>query len=140
MRLAGGAAVATFRRQVHAAIQQLRRAGGQQLRALTRQIDVLNEERRALLAEFGTAPGSRGAGARRGRRAAATRGAPGRRVDWHSVFMQLPEEGAFAASDLRVLVPGVEPRTLSRHLARWVEERKLRRTGANRGRRYFKGT
>jgi hypothetical protein len=53
--------------------------------------------------------------------------------------MQLPEEGAFAASDLRVLVPGVEPRTLSRHLARWVEERKLRRTGANRGRRYFKG-
>jgi hypothetical protein len=137
-RRTGGVALAAFRRQVHAVMQQLQRAGRQQLRAIDRQIEALNEERRDLLAEIGPATDSRGAGAPPAGRATATRGGRRGRKNWQRVFTQLPAEKAFKASDLRALVPGVEPRTISRHLARWVEEKKLRRTGAKRGTRYLK--
>ena len=81
--------------------------------------------------------GGRGRG-RRGRASASTRGGRrGRRsrVDWSKVFSQLPR-GSFKASDVRKIIPGVAPGTLSQRLTGWVHEKKLKRTGSRRGTRY----
>jgi hypothetical protein len=112
---------------------RLRRAGMQQVRALERQIDKLNQQRQALLSELGVAIGGSGSGARRGR-SGGKRGARSR-VDWDQVFAKLPKT-SFKASDVRALVPNVAAGTLSQRLTGWVEEKKLKRTGTRRGTRY----
>lgn len=113
---------------------RLRRAGMQQVRAIERQIDRLNQQRQDLLAELGVA-----AGGTRGRRGAGRRsaGGSGKRVDWDAVFAKLPKT-SFKASDVRALVPGVAAGTLSQRLTGWVNEKKLKRTGTRRGTRYVR--
>jgi hypothetical protein len=129
-----------LRRQARTAMQKLQRAGQRQLTAIERQIDKLNTQRQLILEEVAAAVGggSRG-GARRGRTAGATRGRRGRRsrVDWDKVYSQLPK-GSFRASDVRKIVSGVAPGTLSQRLTGWVNEKKLKRTGSRRGTRYTK--
>jgi hypothetical protein len=113
---------------------RLRRAGMQQVRALERQIDRLNQQRQDLLAELGLGSGSGAGSSRRGRGRAGGRGGR-RRVDWDQVFAKLPKT-SFKASDVRALVPGIAAGTLSQRLTGWVEEKKLKRTGTRRGTRY----
>ena len=113
---------------------RLRRVGMQQVRALERQIEKLNAQRQALLNELGASLG--GSGARRGRRAAGGR-AGGGRVNWDDVFAKL-RKTSFKASDVRAIVPGVAPGTLSQRLTGWVKEKKLKRTGTRRGTRYVR--
>jgi hypothetical protein len=112
---------------------RLRRAGMQQVRALERQIDRLNQQRQDLLAELGLGGSASGGGRRGGGRTAGRGGRS--RVDWEQVFARLPKN-SFKASDVRALVPGVAPGTLSQRLTAWVEEKKLKRTGTRRGTRY----
>lgn len=113
---------------------RLRRAGMQQVRTIERQIDRLNQQRQALLAEIGGAVGA-GTGRRGpGRRAS---GAGRKRVDWDGIFAKLPKT-SFKASDVRALVPGVAAGTLSQRLTGWVNEKKLKRTGTRRGTRYVR--
>jgi hypothetical protein len=114
-------------------MSRLQRAGMQQVRALERQIEKLNAQRQALLSELGASLGS-SAGTRRGRPAGGGRGG---RVDWDEVFTKLPKT-SFKASDVRAIVPGVAPGTLSQRLTGWVKEKKLKRTGTRRGTRYVR--
>lgn len=116
---------------------RLRRAGMQQVRAIERQIEKLNQQREELLSEIGAAIGAAAGGRRgRGRRA----GAGGRsRIDWDQVFGKLPKT-SFKASDVRALVPGVAAGTLSQRLTGWVNEKKLKRTGTRRGTRYVRAS
>ena len=131
----GSGALAVLRRRAEAMMGRLRRAGMQQVRALERQIAKLNTQRQALLSELGATLGG-SAGTRRGR--AAGRGRGGRsRVDWDQVFAKLPKT-SFRASDVRAIVPGVAPGTLSQRLTGWVKEKKLKRTGTRRGTRYVR--
>jgi hypothetical protein len=53
------------------------------------------------------------------------------------VFAKLPKT-SFKASDVRAIVPGVAPGTLSQRLTGWVKEKKLKRTGTRRGTRYVR--
>jgi hypothetical protein len=120
-------------------MRRLQHAGQQQINAIERQIETLARQRRALLNEMGAAfgGGRRPTAARRGRPAQARPGRRGRRarVDWNSVFSRLPK-GSFRASDVRKIVPGIAPGTLSQRLTGWVTEKKLKRTGSRRGTRY----
>ena len=113
---------------------RLRRAGMQQVRALERQIEKLDTQRQELLSELGASLGGK---ARRGRPAGSGRGSRSR-VDWDQVFAKLPKT-SFRASDVRAIVPGVAPGTLSQRLTGWVKEKKLKRTGTRRGTRYVRG-
>ena len=112
---------------------RLRRAGMQQVRAIERQIDRLNQQRQDLLAELGMASGGSGGPRGGGRRGAGSR----KRVDWDAVFAKLPKT-SFKASDVRAMVPGVAAGTLSQRLTGWVNEKKLKRTGTRRGTRYVR--
>ncbi len=117
---------------------RLRRAGMQQVRAIERQIDKLNQQRQELLSELGMAISGGARGARRG--AGRRAGGGGRsRVDWNQVFAKLPKT-SFKASDVRALVPGVAAGTLSQRLTGWVNEKKLKRTGTRRGTRYVRAS
>jgi hypothetical protein len=109
--------------------------GWQRIGAIEKQIDKLNRQRQALVDELSAVVrgvtgsgrgGGKGAGRRGGRRA---------RVDWTKIYAKLPK-GSFQASDVRRLVAGVAPGTLSQRLTAWVKEKKLRRTGSRRGTRY----
>ncbi len=111
---------------------RLRRAGMQQVRALERQIERLNQQRQALLSELGSSLGVGGGGRRRGQ---AGRGGRRSRIDWNQVFTKLPKT-SFKASDVRALVPNVAAGTLSQRLTGWVNEKKLKRSGSRRGTRY----
>ena len=112
---------------------RLRRAGMQQVRGIERQIEKLNQQRQAILAELGiTGGGSRG---RRGR--SGSRGGQRGKVDWDQLFAKLPKT-SFKASDVRAMVPNVAPGTLSQRLTGWVKEKKLKRTGSRRGTRYVR--
>ncbi len=113
---------------------RVRKAGMQQVRALERQIERLNEQRQQLLADIGASLGGGGKAGRGGRARGAGRGQRSR-VDWDQVFTKLPKT-SFKASDVRALVPGVAAGTLSQRLTGWVEEKKLKRTGTRRGTRY----
>ena len=113
---------------------RLRRAGMQQVRAIERQIDKLNQQRQALLSELGLGGAGGGSGRRRGRGGGGGRGGRSR-VDWDQVFAKLPKT-SFKASDVRAIVPSVAPGTLSQRLTGWVQEKKLKRTGTRRGTRY----
>lgn len=126
--------LAVLRRRAEAMMGRLRRAGMQQVRAIERQIDRLNQQRQDLLAELGAAVGGTS-----GRRGAGRRAAGGsrKRVDWDAVFAKLPKT-SFKASDVRALVPGVAAGTLSQRLTGWVNEKKLKRTGTRRGTRYVR--
>lgn len=115
---------------------RLRRAGMQQVRALERQIDRLNKQRQALLAEIGEAVGAGAARRGSGRR---TTGGTQKRIDWDGIFAKLPKT-SFKASDVRALVPGVAAGTLSQRLTGWVNEKKLKRTGTRRGTRYVRAS
>lgn len=106
----------------------------QQVRAIERQIDRLNQQRQALLAEIGEAVGAKGGRPGPSRRGG---GAGRNRVDWNEVFTKLPKT-SFKASDVRALVPGVAAGTLSQRLTGWVNEKKLKRTGTRRGTRYVR--
>lgn len=117
-------------------MSRLRRAGMQQVRALERQIDKLNAQRQALLAELGIGTGGGGSATRRGRGGKGGRGQRSR-VDWNQVFAKLPKT-SFKASDVRAMVPNVAPGTLSQRLTGWVKEKKLKRTGSRRGTRYVR--
>src|SRR5690349_3574419 len=130
-RGAASGTLATLRRKAEAMMGRLRRAGMQQVRALERQIERLNQQRQAILAELGITGG--GGGGRRG----GGRGRGGQRgkVDWDQLFAKLPKT-SFKASDVRAMVPGVAAGTLSQRLTGWVEEKKLKRTGTRRGTRY----
>jgi hypothetical protein len=128
-------ALGDLRRQAQTVIKRLHRVGWQRIGAIEKQIDKLNRQRQALVDELGavvrgvTGSGrgaAKGAGRRGGRRA---------RVDWTKVYAKLPK-GSFQASDVRRLVAGVAPGTLSQRLTAWVKEKKLRRTGSRRGTRY----
>jgi hypothetical protein len=112
---------------------RLRRAGMQQIRAIERQIERLNQQRQAILAELGITGG--GGGGRRGR--GGGRGGQRGKVDWDQVFAKLPKT-SFKASDVRAMVPNVAPGTLSQRLTGWVKEKKLKRTGSRRGTRYVR--
>ena len=125
---------AILRRRAEAMMGRVRKAGMQQVRALERQIERLNEQRQQLLADIGLSGGNGGSGAKRGRGRAAERGRRSR-VDWDQVFTKLPKT-SFKASDVRALAPGVAAGTLSQRLTGWVEEKKLKRTGSRRGTRY----
>ncbi|MEO6029143.1 MAG: hypothetical protein ABIR79_19965 [Candidatus Binatia bacterium] len=127
--------MAILRRRAEAMMGRLRRAGMQQVRALERQIEKLNTQRQELLSELGASLG--GKGARRGRPPGGGRGSRSR-VDWDQVFAKLPKT-SFRASDVRAIVPGVAPGTLSQRLTGWVKEKKLKRTGTRRGTRYVRG-
>jgi hypothetical protein len=120
-------------------MKRLQRAGQQQINTIERQIKKLNKQRQALLNEIGTAIGGGRSAAQRGRLASAQPGRGGRRtrVDWSSIFGRLPK-GSFRASDVRKMVPGIAPGTLSQRLTGWVKEKKLKRTGSRRGTRYTK--
>ncbi|MCC6847779.1 MAG: hypothetical protein IT294_04710 [Deltaproteobacteria bacterium] len=115
---------------------RIRRTGMQQVRAIERQIDRLNQQRQALLAEIGEAVGIGAARQGGGRR--TTAGAR-KRVDWDAIFAKLPKT-SFKASDVRALVPGVAAGTLSQRLTGWVNEKKLKRTGSRRGTRYVRAS
>lgn len=128
-----GGTFAILRRRAEAMMGRVRKAGMQQVRALERQIERLNEQRQALLADIGLGGGS-GSGAKRGRGRATDRGRRSR-VDWDQVFAKLPKT-SFKASDVRALAPGVAAGTLSQRLTGWVGEKKLKRTGSRRGTRY----
>jgi hypothetical protein len=126
--------LAVLRRRAEAMMGRLRRAGMQQVRALERQIDRLNQQRQELLSELGVAISGGGAKTRRaGRRAAGGRS----RVDWNDVFAKLPKT-SFKASDVRAIVPNVAAGTLSQRLTGWVKEKKLKRSGTRRGTRYVR--
>jgi hypothetical protein len=129
-----GGTFANLRRRAEAMMGRVRKAGMQQVRALERQIEHLNEQRQQLLADIGLSIGGAGSGAKRGRGRSAGRGRRSR-VDWDQVFAKLPKT-SFKASDVRALVPGVAAGTLSQRLTGWVEEKKLKRTGSRRGTRY----
>ncbi len=123
-------------------MKRLRRAGQRQISAIETQIHRLNKQRQQLMEELtGGGSSGGGGGGRRGRPSAAS--APGgrrgrrSRVDWDKVFSQLPR-GSFKASDVRKIVSGVAPGTLSQRLTGWVHEKKLKRTGSRRGTRYTK--
>ena len=123
-------------------MKRLQRAGKRQLSAIENQINKLNKQRQKLVEELSDAvSGATGRRGRGGARAAgATRGGRrGRRsrVDWDKVYSQLPK-GSFKASDVRKIVSGVAPGTLSQRLTGWVNEKKLKRTGSRRGTRYTK--
>jgi hypothetical protein len=124
--------LAVLRRRAEAMMGRLRRAGMQQIRALERQIERLNHQREALLAELGIALGG-GVRRGRGRRAGGGRS----RINWDQVFAKLPRT-SFKASDVRAIVPGVAAGTLSQRLTGWVNEKKLKRTGTRRGTRYVR--
>ncbi|OQY65390.1 MAG: hypothetical protein B6D46_13835 [Polyangiaceae bacterium UTPRO1] len=128
--------MAVLRRRAEAMMGRLRRAGMQQVRAIERQIDRLNQQRQALLAEI---DGAAGAGS--GRRGPGRRedGSRRGRVDWDEVFAKLPKT-SFKASDVRVLAPGIAAGTLSQRLTGWVNEKKLKRTGTRRGTRYIRAS
>lgn len=115
---------------------RLRKAGMQQVRAIERQIDRLNQQRQALLAEIGEAVGAGSSRRGAGRRPA---GGSRKRVDWDHVFAKLPKT-SFKASDVRAIVPGVAAGTLSQRLTGWVNEKKLKRTGTRRGTRYVRAS
>jgi hypothetical protein len=115
---------------------RLRRAGMQQVRAIERQIDRLNQQRQELLSELGMAI-SGGGGTRRGGRRAAGGGRG--RVNWDDVFAKLPKT-SFKASDVRAIAPNVAAGTLSQRLTGWVKEKKLKRTGTRRGTRYVRAS
>jgi hypothetical protein len=129
-------ALAVLRRRAEAMMGRLRRAGMQQVRALERQIEKLDTQRQELLSELGASLGG-GKGGRRGRPTGSGRGSRSR-VDWDQVFAKLPKT-SFRASDVRAIVPGVAPGTLSQRLTGWVKEKKLKRTGTRRGTRYVRG-
>ena len=131
-RGAASGTLATLRRKAEAMMGRLRRAGMQQVRTIERQIERLNQQRQAILAELGI---SGGGGARRGR--AAGRGGQRGKVDWDQLFAKLPKT-SFKASDVRAMVPNVAPGTLSQRLTGWVKEKKLKRTGSRRGTRYVR--
>ncbi len=122
-------------------MKRLQRAGQRQLSAIESQINKLNKQRQKLVEELTAAVGGGGRrGGGRGRAAGAARGGRrGRRsrVDWDKVYSQLPK-GSFKASDVRKIVSGVAPGTLSQRLTGWVNEKKLKRTGSRRGTRYTK--
>jgi len=125
-----------LRKEAATVIRRLQRAGRAQLHAIEREIAQLNTRREALLRELNaTLTGGRGASAR-GRRGRS--GIVGRplRIDWAQVYTRLPKQGTFGASDVKKLIPGVAPGTLSQRLTGWVREKKLRRTGSRRGTRY----
>lgn len=113
---------------------RVRKAGMQQVRAIERQIERLNEQRQQLLSDIGASLTGGGKSGRGGRARGAGRGRRSR-VDWDQVFAKLPKT-SFKASDVRALVPGVAAGTLSQRLTGWVEEKKLKRTGTRRGTRY----
>jgi len=113
---------------------RLRRAGMQQVRAIERQIERLNQQRQDLLSELSVAIS--GGAARRGKGRRAGSGSR-KRVDWNQVFAKLPKT-SFKASDVRAIVPGVAAGTLSQRLTGWVNEKKLKRTGTRRGTRYVR--
>jgi hypothetical protein len=125
---------ATLRRRAEAMMGRVRKAGMQQVRALERQIERLNEQRQALLADIGISLGGGGGRAKRGGGRSGARGRRSR-VDWDQVFTKLPKT-SFKASDVRALAPGVAAGTLSQRLTAWVGEKKLKRTGTRRGTRY----
>ncbi len=122
-------------------MKRLQRAGRRQITAIESQINRLNKQRQTLLEELTSAiGGGRRSAGRRGRPSGtATRQRRGRRsrVDWDKVYTQLPK-GSFKASDVRKIVAGVAPGTLSQRLTGWVNEKKLKRTGSRRGTRYTK--
>jgi len=135
VRSRGGASgtLATLRRKAEAMMGRLRRAGMQQVRTLERQIEKLNQQRQAILSELGIGAGR--AGGARGR--SGGRGGRRGKVDWDQLFAKLPKT-SFKASDVRAMVPGVAPGTLSQRLTGWVKEKKLKRTGSRRGTRYVR--
>jgi hypothetical protein len=106
----------------------------QQVRALERQIEKLNQQRQDILAELGLGGGRSGA---RAGRTGARRGGQRGKVDWDQLFAKLPKT-SFRASDVRAMVPHVAPGTLSQRLTGWVKEKKLKRTGSRRGTRYVR--
>jgi hypothetical protein len=124
-------------------MKRLQRAGRRQLTAIEKEINRLNARRHALVTEINAALGGAVAGVSARARAVTGGGRPrgrrGRRarIDWDSVFARLPK-GRFSAGDVRKIVAGVAPGTLSQRLTGWVKEKKLRRTGSRRGTRYTK--
>ena len=124
--------LAALRRRAEAMMGRLRRAGMQQVRAIERQIDKLNHQRKVLLSELGIGLG--GGSGSRGRGGGTGRGGRNR-VDWDQVFAKLPKT-SFRASDVRAIIPNIAPGTLSQRLTGWVQEKKLKRTGTRRGTRY----
>ena len=120
-------------------MKRLQRAGERQLTAIETQISRLNKQRQTLMDELTGAVSGRGGRRGRGAASAARTGRRGRRsrVDWEKVYSQLPK-GSFKASDVRKIVAGVAPGTLSQRLTGWVNEKKLKRTGSRRGTRYTK--
>ena len=133
-RSSASGTLAVLRRRAEAMMGRLRRAGMQQVRAIERQIDRLNQQRQDLLSELGAAIS--GGAARRGKGRRAASGSR-KRVDWDQVFAKLPKT-SFKASDVRAIVPGVAAGTLSQRLTGWVNEKKLKRTGTRRGTRYVR--
>jgi hypothetical protein len=120
----------SLRRRAEAMLAQVRRAGMREVRNIEKQMAKLRRERQGLLSELGirSDEGKRPNSAPKG-------ASPRRRVDWERVFPKLPK-GTFKAGDLKAIVPGVASGTVSLRLARWVKEKKLRRSGTRRGTRY----
>lgn len=122
-------ALGLLKRRAETAMNQLRRVGMREARALEKRIATLSEERDKLLAEIGVAFGRRpSATSRRGRRS---------EVDWEKIFAKLPKT-SFRASDVKKMVPQIAGGTLSQRLTKWVKEKKLKRSGTRRGTRYVR--
>jgi hypothetical protein len=132
-RGAASGTLATLRRKAEAMMGRVRRAGMQQVRALERQMEKLNQQRQELMSELGLGGGRAGSGQGRTGRRGGQRG----KVDWDQLFAKLPKT-SFKASDVRAMVPHVAPGTLSQRLTGWVKEKKLKRTGSRRGTRYVR--
>lgn len=122
-------ALTLLRRRADAAMAQLRRVGMREARALEKRIAMLGEERDRLLSEIAVVLG--------GKRTARSRGSRRSQVDWSKVFAKLPKT-SFQASDVKAIVPHVAGGTLSLRLTRWVQEKKLKRSGNRRGTRYVR--
>jgi len=124
--------LATLRRRAQGMMDQVRRMGMQQVRALEQQIHRLDQRRQALLAEIGIGTAPKG---RRTRTAVSRAGGQSGRVDWSTVFKKLPKT-SFQAASVKKLVPHVSSGTVSLRLSSWVRQKKLRRTGTRRSARY----
>ena len=110
---------------------KIRQMGMREIRVIEQQIGELTRQRDALIADLGVETPKGGGSRRKARRHHLS----GNRVDWDRVFAKLPKT-SFQATVVKRIVPHVSSGTVSIRLARWVKEKKLRRTGTRRGTRY----